>query len=121
MKLIRGTDLEWVDVPGLEGKGGARMAEVTTAEDSDGMACGFARMEDVTISRLLNYDELVQIISGRMEVTVDGRTEVAGPGDSIFIPKGTTPVCVWREPTLFFFTISPANWREVAAVPLATS
>ena len=120
MELIRGADLEWIDVPGLEGRA-ARMAEVTTADHSDGLASGFARMEDVTITRLLNYDELVHILSGSMEVHVDGRVEVAGPGDCIFIPKGTTPTCVWREPTLFFFAISPANWQEVAATPVATS
>jgi ethanolamine utilization protein EutQ len=120
MELIRAKDLAWSEVPGLEGHN-ASMVDVTTAEHSDGFACGFVRMEDVTITRRLAYDEIVHILSGRMEVEADGRTVVAGPGDCIFLPRGTTPTCVWREATDFFFAISPANWREVIETPVATA
>jgi ethanolamine utilization protein EutQ (cupin superfamily) len=120
MKLIRAADLQWSDVPGLEGKQ-ARVADATTADDSTGFATGFVTMEDVTITRRLAYDEIVHIVSGRMEVELDGRTAVAGPGDCVFLPKGSTPTCAWREPTRFFFAISPANWRELIETPVATA
>ena len=45
MELIRAEVLAWSEVPGLEGHN-ASMVDVTTAEHSDGFACGFVRMED---------------------------------------------------------------------------
>lgn len=121
MELIREADLQWVDVPGLEGEG-ARMADVTTSVHCDGMATGLVRMEDVTITRRLAYAEIVHVLSGRMEVrTDDGEVAVAGPGDTVFLPKGGTQTCIWREPTLFFFAITPADWRAVIETPLATA
>jgi uncharacterized cupin superfamily protein len=40
-------------------------------------------------------NEMMTIISGRLTLThADGRAEDFGPGDVLFIPKGTT--CVWE-------------------------
>jgi ethanolamine utilization protein EutQ len=119
MQLIRSADLRWTEVPGLPGAP-AQMAEATTAADSDGLATGFIRMDGVRITRRLAYDEVVHVISGAMEVHLDGEVHRAGPGDCVFIPEGTTPTCIWDEPTFMFYAISPADWRDRVETPLAT-
>jgi uncharacterized cupin superfamily protein len=39
------------------------------------------------------FDEVVVILTGSIEITADGQTEVFGPGDSFGIAKGTP--CRW--------------------------
>ncbi len=34
-------------------------------------------------------NELVTVVEGRLEVTVGGETGTIGPGDEVFIPRGT--------------------------------
>jgi ethanolamine utilization protein EutQ len=120
MKLIRFADLSWSEVPGLPG-GSAEMADATGAEQSAGVATGFVRFDGARITRRLAYDEVVHVLSGTMEVHVDGEVSVGRAGDCFFLPRGLTPTCVWPEPTEIFFAIHPANWRELIETPLATA
>jgi ethanolamine utilization protein EutQ (cupin superfamily) len=120
-KLIRGEDLNWVEVPGREGAG-ARMAEVVTAQDTPRMASGFIRMDEgVSINRRIAYDELVYVIEGRMEVRTGDKLQVAGRGDSVLLPEGVVSHVTWTEPSHCLFAIAPGNWRELIETPLATS
>ena len=36
----------------------------------------------------LGHDEIVYVLSGRAEVTVDGKSRIVGPGTAIFVPEG---------------------------------
>ena len=36
------------------------------------------------------HDEIVYILTGRVELTVDGKTSVIGPGTGFYVPRGST-------------------------------
>jgi len=37
-----------------------------------------------------DHDEVVHILSGQVELTIDGRTQTLGPGATFFVPRGET-------------------------------
>lgn len=37
-----------------------------------------------------DHDEIVYILSGTVELTLDGKTQVVGPGKAMYVPRGQT-------------------------------
>jgi len=37
-----------------------------------------------------DHDEIVYLLSGRVELTIDGRTRTIGPGTAFYVPRGQT-------------------------------
>ncbi|HDU1270881.1 TPA: DUF861 domain-containing protein, partial [Listeria monocytogenes] len=63
--------------------------DLVTLEESKRLGFGLMEMKDTTFDWFLDYDEVDYIIEGRLDVVIDGRTVSAGPGEIIFIPKGS--------------------------------
>ena len=60
----------------------------------------------------LGYDEVDYIIDGSLEITVDGVTSTAGPGEILYIPMNTSVTFSTPDITRFMYVTYPANWSE---------
>lgn len=89
----------------------AEVAEVTGTGDGTVLGTGFARFRHARIPWTVQYDEVVLVIEGRLEVITEKATLTAGPKDSLWLPKGTKLTYV-SEDALVFYAIHPVNWQD---------
>lgn len=45
--------------------------------------------EDLSVT-YPDHDEVVYMLSGKVELTIDGQTRLIGPGTAIYVPRGQT-------------------------------
>lgn len=90
-----------------------RLLDVITMDDSASISGGFMSWhKGPGWSWTLNYDEIDYIVEGRMEITCEGKTLYADPGDTVFIPKGSS--VHWNTPTWVkvYYVTFPSNWAD---------
>jgi ethanolamine utilization protein EutQ len=90
-----------------------RLLDVITMDDSASISGGFMSWhKGPGWSWTLNYDEIDYISEGRMEITCEGKTLYADPGDTVFIPKGSS--VHWNTPTWVkvYYVTFPSNWAD---------
>ena len=92
----------------------AEIAEITGTEDGTLLGTGFARFRNASIPWTVRYDEVLLVIEGKVTVCTDDGDLVAGPLDSIWLPKGTE-LRYESESALVFYAIHPGNWAEASA------
>jgi ethanolamine utilization protein EutQ (cupin superfamily) len=106
--------LHEVDVPysGLDGVPAMELARVVTEAATTDLGGGFVRFENAgqLADWTLKYDEVFYVIEGSFEVLSNGSSVVAGPGEVILIPKGTTVTYRGRANTKVFFVLHPRDW-----------
>ena len=86
--------------------------DLLTLEESPRLGCGLMVMERTTFPWTLNYDELDYVISGRLDILIDGQKVSAGPGEVIYIPKGSSIQFSVEDKARFLYFVYPANWQE---------
>jgi len=69
-------------------------------------------MKDTTFDWTLTYDEIDYIISGRLDIVIDGRVVSGGPGDIVLIPKGSAIKFSVTGEARFVYVTYPADWQE---------
>ena len=85
--------------------------DLLTLEESPRLGCGLMVMERTTFPWTLNYDELDYVISGRLDILIDGQKVSAGPGEVIYIPKGSSIQFSVEDKARFLYFVYPANWQ----------
>ena len=60
----------------------------------------------------LTYDEYDIVLEGTLEIEIDGRIVSGGPGDIIYIPKGSHIHFQTKDKCRYIYTVYPANWAE---------
>lgn len=88
--------------------------DLFTLEESPRLGCGLMVMEQTTFPWTLNYDEMDYIIEGELSILVDGNKVTAGPGEVLYIPKGTSIQFSVPNTARFLYFVYPANWQEQA-------
>ena len=86
--------------------------DLLTLEESPRLGCGLMVMEQTTFPWTLNYDELDYVIEGQLDILVDGQKVSAGPGEVLYIPKGTSIQFSVQDKARFLYFVYPANWQE---------
>ncbi|EGT9957006.1 DUF861 domain-containing protein [Listeria monocytogenes] len=86
--------------------------DLVTLEESKRLGFGLMEMKDTTFDWFLDYDEVDYIIEGRLDVVIDGRTVSAGPGEIIFIPKGSQIKFSVTDEARFIYVTYPADWQS---------
>ncbi|WP_271001105.1 cupin domain-containing protein [Listeria seeligeri] len=86
--------------------------DLVTLEESKRLGFGLMEMKDTTFDWFLDYDEVDYIIEGRLDVVIDGRTISAGPGEIIFIPKGSKIKFSVTGKARFVYVTYPADWQS---------
>ncbi len=90
-----------------------RLKDVVTSADGSTMAAGYMALEKGEFPWTLTYDEVDIVLEGELVIT---RGEVAvhgGPGDVIFIPKGSSITFGTPSQVRFIYVAFPANWNEL--------
>lgn len=79
--------------------------------ESPRLGCGLMVMKDTTFDWELGYDEIDYIISGRLDVIIDGKTVSAGAGEIILIPSGSKIQFSVTGDARFVYVTYPADWQ----------
>lgn len=86
--------------------------DLFSLEQSPRLGAGLMEMEDTTFPWTLNYDEMDYVIDGELTVVIRGERITAGPGEVIYIPKGSSIEFSVRGKARFLYFVCPANWQE---------
>jgi ethanolamine utilization protein EutQ (cupin superfamily) len=102
------------DVPVEEVCSGLSVARAITEAGFTDLGGGWARMDGSgeLANWTLQYDEVLYVIGGELEIECNGTPTVAGPGRAILILRGTTVTYRGRPNTTVFFVLHPRNWAE---------
>lgn len=76
------------------------------------LGAGLMVMERTTFPWTLNYDEMDYVIEGRLEIQMNGQTLSAGPGEILYIPKGSAIRFSVSDKARFLYFVYPADWQN---------
>ena len=86
--------------------------DLLTLEESPRLGVGLMVMDRTTFPWTLNYDEVDYVIEGRLEILIGGDKVSAGPGEVIFIPKGSSIQFSVPDKARFLYVTYPADWQS---------
>ena len=95
------------------GRAGDRVytRDLLTLSESPRLGAGIMEMTDTTFPWTLNYDEMDYVIEGRLDIQTDRGTVSAGPGEIIYIPKGSAIRFSVTGHARFLYFVYPADWQ----------
>ncbi len=76
------------------------------------LGAGLMEMEDTTFPWTLNYDEMDYVIEGELSIFVGGEKITAGPGEVVYIPKGSSIQFSVSGRARFLYFVYPADWQN---------
>ena len=91
-----------------------KLKDLFTVEESPRLGAGIMEMEKTSLDWTLTYDEVDYVISGALEIIIDGRKVRAEAGEVVYIPKNTSITFSAPEYAKFLYVVYPANWAETA-------
>lgn len=120
---VPGETVKKVPVPQLKvteehrmdtGRAGDRVytRDLFTLDESPRLGAGIMEMTDTTFPWTLNYDEMDYVIEGRLDIQTDRGTVSAGPGEIIYIPKGSSIQFSVTGHARFLYFVYPADWQN---------
>ena len=86
--------------------------DLFTLEQSPRLGAGLMEMEDTTFPWTLNYDEMDYVIEGQLSILIGGERVTAGPGEVIYIPKGSSIQFSVQGKARFLYFVYPADWQN---------
>lgn len=88
-----------------------RLKDVITGADGSPMGAGYMTLDKGTFPWTLNYDEIDVVLEGELEIRRGDEVARAGPGDCIFVPKGSSITFGTPSRVRFFYVTFPADWQ----------
>lgn len=92
---------------------GVSLKDLVTLEEAPRMGAGVMELDHTSFEWTLTYDEYDMVIEGELEIEIDGRIVRGGPGDIIYIPKGSHIHFQTPTFTRYAYFVYPANWQEL--------
>jgi ethanolamine utilization protein EutQ len=89
------------------------LKDVFTVEESPRLGAGIMELDHTSLDWTLTYDEIDYVISGTLEIIIDGRKVKATEGQMIYIPKNTSISFSTPDKTRFLYVVYPANWADL--------
>lgn len=86
--------------------------DLISLEESPRLGFGLMTMEDTTFSWHLDYDEVDFVIDGQLDINVGDEVMSAGPGQALFIPKGSDIQFSVKGKARFVYITYPADWQN---------
>lgn len=68
-----------------------------------------------SISETLAVDDVMVVLEGRLSVSTDAGTVIAGPGEIVYMPKGTVVTIRSHEEGALTAYVTYPHWQEAAA------
>lgn len=87
-----------------------RCTDVVSAMHGSPMAAGIMSWDAGFFPWTLDYDEIDLVLEGRLEIRHAGRCILAGPGDVVYIPKGSEIEFGSSGAVRVFYVTYPAEW-----------
>lgn len=92
---------------------GVALKDLVTLEEAPRMGAGVMELDHTSFEWTLTYDEYDMVIEGELEIEIDGRIVRGGPGDIIYIPKGSHIHFQTPTFTRYAYFVYPTNWQEL--------
>ena len=86
--------------------------DLLTLSESPRLGAGIMEMTDTTFPWTLNYDEMDYVIEGRLDIQTGRGTVSAGPGEIIYIPRGSAIRFSVTGHARFLYFVYPADWQS---------
>lgn len=86
--------------------------DLYTLDESPRLGAGIMEMQDTTFPWTLDYDEMDYVISGRLEILIQGDRIAAGPGEVLYLPKGSQIQFSVSGHARFLYFVYPADWQK---------
>ena len=83
-----------------------------TLDESPRLGLGLMTMVQTTFPWHLDYDEIDYVIEGRLDILVGDEVMSAGPGEVLFIPKGSDIQFSVADKARFIYVTYPADWQN---------
>lgn len=92
---------------------GVRVRDLLTLEEAPRIGAGVMELDAGTkFPWELTYDEYDLVLEGTLEIEIDGRTVSGGPGDILYIPKGSKIAFCSQTATRYAYFVFPASWNS---------
>ncbi|MEK9164732.1 MAG: cupin domain-containing protein [Chloroflexota bacterium] len=89
-----------------------RLKDVVTSADGSPMAAGYMTLDKGEFPWTLTYDEVDIVLEGELVITRGSEVARGGPGDCIFIPKGSGITFGTPSRARFVYVAFPADWNS---------
>lgn len=86
--------------------------DLFTLEESPRLGCGIMEMKETTFEWTLQYDEIVHLIEGHLDIIIDGRKVSADAGEMILLTKGNTIQFSVPSYARYLYVTYPADWAS---------
>lgn len=86
--------------------------DLLTLDESPRLGLGLMTMEETTFPWHLDYDEVDYVIEGQLDIIVGDEVMSAGPGEILFIPKGSDIQFSVKDKARFIYVTYPADWQN---------
>lgn len=86
--------------------------DLFTLEQAPRLGAGIMEMTDTTFPWTLNYDEMDYVVEGRLDILCNGQKVSAGPGELIYIPRGSEIRFSVAGHARFLYFVCPADWQK---------
>ena len=93
------------------------LKDVVTSADGSPLAAGYMQIDAAggqlgTLPWTLSYDEIDVVLDGELVITRGAEVVRGGPGDVIFIPKGSTITFGTPRHARLVYVAFPADWNS---------
>jgi ethanolamine utilization protein EutQ len=89
-----------------------RLKDVVTEADGSPMATGYMALDKGEFAWTLSYDEIDVVLEGELVITRGSEVVRGGPGDCIYIPKGSSITFGTPSHTRFVYIAFPVDWNK---------
>jgi ethanolamine utilization protein EutQ len=116
LKVVRGAGVAMepfgadLATPGTNGAN-TRLKDVITSHDGAPMAAGYMALDKGEFPWTLSYDEIDIVLEGELVITRGSEQVRGGPGDTLFIPKGSSITFGTPSRARFVYVTFPADWQ----------
>jgi ethanolamine utilization protein EutQ len=114
LKIVRGAGVQlepFLEGPATPGTN-VRLKDVVVTQDRSPMGAGYMSLDKGEMKWTLTYDEMDIVLEGELVITRGSEQVRGGPGDTIYIPKGSSITFGTPNHTRFVYVVFPVNWNE---------
>jgi ethanolamine utilization protein EutQ len=114
LKVVRGGSVTMdAFTEGVQTRGtNVRLKDVVVTQDRSPMGAGYMALDKGEMQWTLTYDEIDIVLEGELVITRGAEQVRGGPGDVIYIPKGSSITFGTPSQTRFVYVVYPVNWNE---------
>ena len=113
LKVVRGAGVELQPFGGDAAAKAAnvRLKDVVTSVDGAPVAAGYMALDKGSFAWTLEYDEIDIVLEGELLIRRGAEEARGGPGDVIYIPKGSSIEFSTPSHARFVYVTYPADWQ----------